>query len=117
MRSGPPAAIANAVSDALSPFGIVVTGTPITPRRVYELLVEAGRDHLEEPFHSLGRHRETRHAVGDAGRVGDRACERRAHADDPALAHAFGAERIRRRRRVLEQQTSTAGTSAPSGGR
>ncbi|HZQ63949.1 MAG TPA: xanthine dehydrogenase family protein molybdopterin-binding subunit [Gaiellaceae bacterium] len=39
---GPPAAIANAVSDALSPFGIVVTRTPVTPLRVYELLVEAG---------------------------------------------------------------------------
>jgi carbon-monoxide dehydrogenase large subunit len=39
---GPPAAIANAVSDALSPFGIVVRQTPVTPRRVYELLVEAG---------------------------------------------------------------------------
>jgi carbon-monoxide dehydrogenase large subunit len=39
---GPPAAIANAVSDALSPFGIVVTETPVTPLRVYELLVEAG---------------------------------------------------------------------------
>jgi carbon-monoxide dehydrogenase large subunit len=39
---GPPAAIANAVSDALSPFGIVVTETPVTPLRVYELLAEAG---------------------------------------------------------------------------
>jgi carbon-monoxide dehydrogenase large subunit len=39
---GPPAAIANAVSDALSPFGIVVTRTPVTPQRVYELLVAAG---------------------------------------------------------------------------
>jgi len=39
---GPPAAIANAVSDALSPFGIVATRTPVTPRRVYELLVDAG---------------------------------------------------------------------------
>ena len=39
---GPPGAIANAVSDALSPFGIVVMETPVTPRRVYELLVGAG---------------------------------------------------------------------------
>jgi carbon-monoxide dehydrogenase large subunit len=39
---GPPAAIANAVSDALSPFGINVTRTPVTPQRVYDLLVEAG---------------------------------------------------------------------------
>jgi carbon-monoxide dehydrogenase large subunit len=39
---GPPAAIANAVSDALSPFGIVAAQTPVTPRRVYELLAGAG---------------------------------------------------------------------------
>jgi carbon-monoxide dehydrogenase large subunit len=39
---GPPAAIANAVTDALSPFGVVVTQTPVTPGRVYELLVDAG---------------------------------------------------------------------------
>jgi carbon-monoxide dehydrogenase large subunit len=39
---GPPAAIANAVSDALSPFGIVATRTPVTPQRVFDLLVEAG---------------------------------------------------------------------------
>jgi carbon-monoxide dehydrogenase large subunit len=39
---GPPAAIANAVSDALSPFGIVATRTPLTPQRVYDLLVAAG---------------------------------------------------------------------------
>ena len=39
---GPPSAIANAVSDALSPFGIVVARTPVTPCRVYELLLEAG---------------------------------------------------------------------------
>ena len=38
---GPPGAIANAVSDALSPFGVVVTETPVSPRRVYELLVAA----------------------------------------------------------------------------
>ena len=35
---GPPAAIANAVTDALSPFGIVVTETPVTPERVRALL-------------------------------------------------------------------------------
>jgi aerobic carbon-monoxide dehydrogenase large subunit len=39
---GPPGAIANAVSDALSPFGVVVRQTPVTPRRVYELLRAAG---------------------------------------------------------------------------
>jgi len=38
----PPAAIANAVSDALSPFGISINETPITPSKVYDLLLEAG---------------------------------------------------------------------------
>jgi carbon-monoxide dehydrogenase large subunit len=39
---GPPAAIANAVTDALTPFGIVVTEVPVTPHRVFQLLREAG---------------------------------------------------------------------------
>ena len=39
---GTPAAIANAVSDALSPFGIGVNETPITPAKVFDLLVQAG---------------------------------------------------------------------------
>ena len=30
----PPAAIANAINDALKPLGVIVTETPITPRRV-----------------------------------------------------------------------------------
>ena len=38
---GPPAAVANAVSDALAPFGVVVTRTPVTPQRVYALLADA----------------------------------------------------------------------------
>jgi carbon-monoxide dehydrogenase large subunit len=39
---GPPAAIANAVSDALAPFGVVATETPVTPERVRALLREVG---------------------------------------------------------------------------
>jgi aerobic carbon-monoxide dehydrogenase large subunit len=39
---GSPAAIANAVSDALAPFGVEITETPITPAKVYRLLREAG---------------------------------------------------------------------------
>jgi carbon-monoxide dehydrogenase large subunit len=39
---GSPAAIANAVADALSPFGVEITETPITPARVYRLLRDAG---------------------------------------------------------------------------
>ena len=35
---GAPAAIANAVSDALSPLGIIVHTLPITPERIYQLI-------------------------------------------------------------------------------
>ena len=42
----PPAAIANAVEDALRPFGVEVTATPLTPERVRALIdaATAGRD-------------------------------------------------------------------------
>jgi carbon-monoxide dehydrogenase large subunit len=36
----PPAAIANAVEDALSPFGVRVTRAPLGPSRVLELIAE-----------------------------------------------------------------------------
>ena len=35
---GAPAAIANAVSDALAPLGIEITELPITPERLFRLL-------------------------------------------------------------------------------
>lgn len=38
---GPPAAIANAVEDALSPFGVIVTELPLTPERVLALIRKA----------------------------------------------------------------------------
>jgi carbon-monoxide dehydrogenase large subunit len=38
----PPAAIANAVEDALAPFGVEVTTTPLTPERV-RALIDAAR--------------------------------------------------------------------------
>lgn len=38
---GPPAAIANAVNDALAPFGAEVSETPITPERVLRALAKA----------------------------------------------------------------------------
>jgi carbon-monoxide dehydrogenase large subunit len=38
----PPAALANAVEDALAPFGIRITEGPVTPRRVLALLTLAG---------------------------------------------------------------------------
>jgi carbon-monoxide dehydrogenase large subunit len=34
----PPAAIANAIEDALAPFGVRITGTPVTPSRLAALL-------------------------------------------------------------------------------
>jgi carbon-monoxide dehydrogenase large subunit len=37
----PPAAIANAIEDALAPFGVRITATPLTPRRIVELLHHA----------------------------------------------------------------------------
>lgn len=39
---GAPAAIANAVTDALQPFGVEITETPITPARLHRLLTQAG---------------------------------------------------------------------------
>ena len=41
---GPPAAIANAVNDALKPLGAEVGETPITPRRVLAAIAAAGAD-------------------------------------------------------------------------
>jgi carbon-monoxide dehydrogenase large subunit len=37
----PPAAIANAIEDALAPFGVRITATPLTPQRIVELLHQA----------------------------------------------------------------------------
>jgi carbon-monoxide dehydrogenase large subunit len=38
---GPPAALANAVEDALRPLGVVVRRGPLTPSRVRELIAAA----------------------------------------------------------------------------
>ena len=43
----PPAAIANAVTDALSPFGIAINQTPITPERI-AMAVAAAKPHMTE---------------------------------------------------------------------
>ncbi|MQY28707.1 molybdopterin-dependent oxidoreductase [Nocardia aurantia] len=40
---GPPAAVANAVEDALTPFGVVVRGCPLTPDAIRTLLRDAAR--------------------------------------------------------------------------
>jgi carbon-monoxide dehydrogenase large subunit len=42
---GPPAAIANAVEDALKPFGAVVRRGPLTGPRVFQLIDDAARSH------------------------------------------------------------------------
>jgi carbon-monoxide dehydrogenase large subunit len=42
---GAPAAIANAISDALSPLGLGVTTLPATPERLFQLI----RPHLTNP--------------------------------------------------------------------
>jgi len=39
----PPAAIANAVNDALAPLGVELTESPLTPRRIVEALLKAGQ--------------------------------------------------------------------------
>jgi carbon-monoxide dehydrogenase large subunit len=38
---GPPAAIANAINDALAPIGVEVLETPVTPRRILAAIAEA----------------------------------------------------------------------------
>ena len=40
---GAPAAIANAVSDALSPLGIEITTLPVTPERIFQLIANHQR--------------------------------------------------------------------------
>jgi carbon-monoxide dehydrogenase large subunit len=39
----PPAAIANAVNDALAPLGVEITESPLTPRRIVEALLRVGK--------------------------------------------------------------------------
>ncbi len=46
---GSHAAVANAVSDALAPFGVTVTSTPLGPGQIYELIKEA-RSMKPAPF-------------------------------------------------------------------
>jgi aerobic carbon-monoxide dehydrogenase large subunit len=41
---GSPAAVANAVGDALAHLGVSVTKTPLGPNDIHRLLVEGGRD-------------------------------------------------------------------------
>jgi aerobic carbon-monoxide dehydrogenase large subunit len=41
---GAPAAIANAISDALSPLGVEVTTLPMTPERIFRLVAAAGQN-------------------------------------------------------------------------
>jgi carbon-monoxide dehydrogenase large subunit len=45
---GAPAAIANAVSDALAPLGVTITELPVTPERLFRLLNESARTSSHE---------------------------------------------------------------------
>jgi carbon-monoxide dehydrogenase large subunit len=40
---GAPAAVANALADALSPLGIEINELPVTPERLFRLIKAAGR--------------------------------------------------------------------------
>ena len=56
---GAPAAIANAVADALSPLGIEINELPVTPERLFRL-IEAARTHLSPPRGERSRKRSDR---------------------------------------------------------
>ncbi len=59
---GAPAAIANAVTDALAPLGIEVNELPVTPERLFRMLAKAGA--LSEPAGEAT----SRSATGSPGR-------------------------------------------------
>jgi carbon-monoxide dehydrogenase large subunit len=67
----PPAAIANAVEDALAPFGARVTATPLGPSRVLELIREgAARRGLDPRTAPGGAGPETSPGAGTAAAPG-----------------------------------------------
>jgi carbon-monoxide dehydrogenase large subunit len=41
---GPPAAIGNAIADALAPFDVKVTATPLSPNAIWQLIHAANGD-------------------------------------------------------------------------
>jgi carbon-monoxide dehydrogenase large subunit len=43
---GAPAAIANAVADALAPLGIAIDELPVTPERLYALVEKAKKTNM-----------------------------------------------------------------------
>jgi len=49
---GPPAAIANAVNDALSLWGVEMTELPITPRKILSSLFKAKASHISREIHA-----------------------------------------------------------------
>lgn len=51
---GPPAAIANAVNDALRPLGAELCQSPITPRRIVEAIAAAAARPVEAPRQATG---------------------------------------------------------------
>ena len=44
---GAPAAVANAIADALAPFGIEITEVPVTPERLFRLIEQASEESAE----------------------------------------------------------------------
>jgi aerobic carbon-monoxide dehydrogenase large subunit len=42
---GAPAAILNAINDALAPFGVMINEMPATPQRIRAALRQAGKKH------------------------------------------------------------------------
>jgi carbon-monoxide dehydrogenase large subunit len=51
---GAPAAVANAITDALTPFGIEVTESPITPDRLHSLVAQACARPSSKPAEGAG---------------------------------------------------------------
>jgi hypothetical protein len=52
---GAPAAVLNAVSDALAPYGVGIVEIPITPQRIVQLLRDAGCQAQRKKTSLIGR--------------------------------------------------------------
>ena len=67
---GAPAAIANAVSDALSPLGIDINELPVTPERLFRLIEAAQKQDVKGATMDLGLHGKIALVTGAASGVG-----------------------------------------------
>ena len=92
---GPPAAIANAVNDALAPFGVEMTELPITPRRVLAALLARGNEGRSVRACAPGESGRGDLAAGSASGYGARAGRRAVAGADaepaPGAAASAGA--------------------------